>query len=643
MSDQSRLAISAAFKKLETAIYPADARLFCSTTLKDVQEAAKVVQRDQEARQCIRNLRRIKPLFAALERLGTAVETLCQGTPYLCFIWAPLKLILTIGNEYISGFEKLVDAYGQIARHLPRLDRLSRDCDQENRFDEYNTKRKEGEQQLLQFHAPTPDHPILRLKTELIPFVYEEVAKGSNPTLARLRSLFRALLGSLDLVYLVVDGLDECDRNAQKETLQELLDVPITDTSSQHYRLKILFCSRETEEIIRKLRKKPFISLSVEQESLSRDISAYTKARLSNLRGDYENGLVDGLEQHIISKSQGMFLWAKLVVDLAFEQRSVRDLQNVVLQTSPGLDGIYASILERLNHYTSEQLRKVNSILGWIAFAFRPLKTFEVCDALVFEDDDSTLDSTTKLLKSVLDTSKPLIEEKDDQTVVLVHFSAREYLLSKRSGPYLPAWSTNARITASSLRYLSTCAVFLANHDGHDAKFQVLKGFHDLFPYVHEFWIQHCFAVTSRPPTSITDKQLFLALHQLLLNLASHWAVRTGTSSHDTQQSTFHIPLYANSDEIEEVVFTISAAVSHATDLPTAQVSFRKRYADLDPRTPMLYPGSTQAASDQHASTYRKLWEAFRCFQHNFEQLFESSKNDVLIELNQFGIKGLRP
>ena len=78
-NSQSQRAIEETFKRLEGSLYPADARLFRSTTLKDVQEAARIVQRDQEERKCIRNLRRIKPLFATLERLGGAVDTLCQG------------------------------------------------------------------------------------------------------------------------------------------------------------------------------------------------------------------------------------------------------------------------------------------------------------------------------------------------------------------------------------------------------------------------------------------------------------------------------------------------------------------------------------------------------------------------------------
>ena len=76
-SDQSRRTISEAFENLRLSLYPADIQLFQTTTLKDVQEAARIVQRDQEQRQLVRNLRRIKPLFALPEKLGVAVDTLC--------------------------------------------------------------------------------------------------------------------------------------------------------------------------------------------------------------------------------------------------------------------------------------------------------------------------------------------------------------------------------------------------------------------------------------------------------------------------------------------------------------------------------------------------------------------------------------
>ena len=124
-SSSSATTIRDAFERLESAVHSSDMRLFKSTTLEAVREAAQIIERDQSQRRTLRSLRRIEPLFQALRKLGGAIDTLCQGTPYLCFIWAPIKLLLQIADEYTKGFEELVNAYGQIAQHLPRLDRYA--------------------------------------------------------------------------------------------------------------------------------------------------------------------------------------------------------------------------------------------------------------------------------------------------------------------------------------------------------------------------------------------------------------------------------------------------------------------------------------------------------------------------------------
>ena len=79
--------IEQAFTKFEAIVRANDARLFKSTTLADVREAARIVERDQTQRRCLRNMKRIEPLFEGLQVLAGAIETLCQGTPYLCYIW----------------------------------------------------------------------------------------------------------------------------------------------------------------------------------------------------------------------------------------------------------------------------------------------------------------------------------------------------------------------------------------------------------------------------------------------------------------------------------------------------------------------------------------------------------------------------
>ncbi len=76
-----------AFDKLKQSVSPGDAFEFQSTTLQDVWKAARDLERVQRERQSVRNLRRIEPFFKAIEQYSKIIEVLCQGTPYLCFIW----------------------------------------------------------------------------------------------------------------------------------------------------------------------------------------------------------------------------------------------------------------------------------------------------------------------------------------------------------------------------------------------------------------------------------------------------------------------------------------------------------------------------------------------------------------------------
>lgn len=86
-SCQGHSTIEEAFERFQAAIYPSDARLFNSIQLKDVWEAAKAVEMDQSTRKSLRNTRRLEPLLKALNIFGNVIEPLCQGVPYLCYIW----------------------------------------------------------------------------------------------------------------------------------------------------------------------------------------------------------------------------------------------------------------------------------------------------------------------------------------------------------------------------------------------------------------------------------------------------------------------------------------------------------------------------------------------------------------------------
>ncbi|KAH3951684.1 hypothetical protein HBI56_079460 [Parastagonospora nodorum] len=124
-SAQARLTLQDAFERFASTVTPDDRRLFHNTELKDVRDEAMRIERQLRARRMQRNMARLDPFLRGMEHYSKVVEVLCNGTPYLSWIWAPVKLMLMITVDSISAFEKLIDAYGKIADVLPRLDRLS--------------------------------------------------------------------------------------------------------------------------------------------------------------------------------------------------------------------------------------------------------------------------------------------------------------------------------------------------------------------------------------------------------------------------------------------------------------------------------------------------------------------------------------
>lgn len=120
----SRRSIERAFKDLERTISPAESRDFASTTLDNVRQAAIELERQLAARQSLRNMRRLEHLFMGLRHYSKVIDVLCNGTDYLPWIWAPIKLILKISSDYIDAFERIITAYSRIAESLSRFQLL---------------------------------------------------------------------------------------------------------------------------------------------------------------------------------------------------------------------------------------------------------------------------------------------------------------------------------------------------------------------------------------------------------------------------------------------------------------------------------------------------------------------------------------
>jgi hypothetical protein len=55
-------------------------------------------------------------LLNGLEHYSRVVEILCNGTPFLAWIWAPITLILRVASEYVEAFEQIMRGYSKVCR-----------------------------------------------------------------------------------------------------------------------------------------------------------------------------------------------------------------------------------------------------------------------------------------------------------------------------------------------------------------------------------------------------------------------------------------------------------------------------------------------------------------------------------------------
>jgi hypothetical protein len=95
-SREAHITMREAFMGLERIMIVTDRAQLKDVTLDDVRQAALQIETRLAASGSLRNMRRLAPLFSGLSHYSQAIEVLCNGTPYLPWIWAPIKLVLKV-------------------------------------------------------------------------------------------------------------------------------------------------------------------------------------------------------------------------------------------------------------------------------------------------------------------------------------------------------------------------------------------------------------------------------------------------------------------------------------------------------------------------------------------------------------------
>jgi ankyrin repeat protein len=280
-------------------------------------------------------------------------------------------------------------------------------------------------------------HQLVSSKPSLIKYVLGPYqAKGRRIT-KELKTLWDILIAALadpaaENVMLIIDALDECEESTRQPFLDWISEF-IKVREFENRSVKILMTSRPDFSIASKLGS-PAVQLRMEDEiqNLERDIRIVVTKKLDGLA--YSSDLTEEIENYLMEKADGTFLWVALTLHLLEESgdSSYEGLMDILHHAHSGNDlfNVYASILGRIPEDRRMEARKVLHI---VATASRPLTLEEFNLALVIRPTDESEYGMFRRLQRdlprfLLRLCGPFLRIVDER-IHLVHKTAKEFLL----------------------------------------------------------------------------------------------------------------------------------------------------------------------------------------------------------------------
>lgn len=258
---------------------------------------------------------------------------------------------------------------------------------------------------------------------------------------SKLGEFMESVLATFDRVlFIIIDGLDECD-SMSRRTLLQVLDNWLKKSP----RLKILLSSRPEEEILGQLKQTTSIALESNVDRDSVIVRHTVQEQLHYLPEDVRELVIGTLSP----LAQGSAIWTKMAIEL-IEVRKIKALapmRRFLEELSlPGqLSQLYTALLLRSSSNEPENAELATLALKVLAAACRPLSIQELTWAVALaaaQNEIRTISALAQLVdhQRVMSLIYPFITRIDfkdlrKRQVRLVHQSVKEFV--KRDWSYM--------------------------------------------------------------------------------------------------------------------------------------------------------------------------------------------------------------
>ncbi|KAF2649450.1 hypothetical protein K491DRAFT_550850, partial [Lophiostoma macrostomum CBS 122681] len=254
--------------------------------------------------------------------------------------------------------------------------------------------------------------------------------------------------------YWVLDALDEC------ENIEPLFSMMAS--LEKHFCIRILITSRKLPEIAQRfvdLKKvNSAVSVNAEEVSLDNtkvDIRLYLEGNRYNFHVGNEDERNNFMNE-ILDKSEGCFLWVRLVLDELAQAWSVGEVRRILDEVPREMDPLYSRALKIISSRSKPNRDLAHAILTWVICAVRPLTVAELREALKLDLSDEV----PELEMAISSLCAQLIHVDKMGRAMIVHLTAQTFLTNQHLDS---EFRVNEKL--GHLRLATTCLRFLCSNE----------------------------------------------------------------------------------------------------------------------------------------------------------------------------------
>ena len=306
-------------------------------------------------------------------------------------------------------------------------------------------------------------------------------------------------------LYLIIDGLDECDSESRTAWLKKLVGdfKPKQQQQQSRHKVKWIITSRSNELDISEAlgNDSGFKSICLEDNTtaIEKDVLSYIEAQKQTFPKRFDETEKAIISRYLLENSEGTFLY----VWLACEQiRKARPgfVDAVIKRPVKGLDEFYQRMLESIDEDAQEKARDV---LQAVLYAARPLilRELAIASNIANVDGDTSDDRMMSYLESC---GSFVVIEPVTGVVTLIHRSARTFLVHNIKKEalrniYAASWQPEEAhlvLTNRSYGYLHSGALIACKSENmvrsrEDESTAIAATKYPFLNYAIAFWMYH--------------------------------------------------------------------------------------------------------------------------------------------------------